>query len=408
MIVKKKVITNSNYTFLYIMLFLSFMHAIFRTNEESSISPYILLVPICYVYILKKTFRQYSVVYVIFVLLLIYNLVLTLFYNNVYNEYVGMAIHYVFLFLIFIVIKFLIDNGKFVQLFRLYKFYFYFSSITLICEIVFGFRMPNTSVSGIAAGFSWNCNEYSVGVAAFLPIYILFERNSIKKIFIIFLSLFLMYLVDSKITLFGSILGILLYLMKSIHYLRYVAIIMIPCLFLIPWQDMEIEFDGGNVFSLTELLFEPIQAIFHGETFYDTGGSIITRANAIIYAMTEWKESYFIGIGCGNTLFMMQKPQFYLKAAESIHNLPVQLLVENGITILIFYCFYLGKFFHSLFVKLTTEKDLLILLTVGCVFIGSMGSSVGIFSNYFFFANLFLSLVLYFDTKTALLKKILE
>jgi hypothetical protein len=139
----------------------------------------------------------------------------------------------------------------------------------------------------------------------------------------------------------------------------------------------------------------PISHILTLTPFEDTGGSVSTRANAIIYALLELKNSDFFGIGIGNTLVMLEKPEYMLKSAKSIHNLPIQLLVEHGIWILFIYIYLLYLFVKLLIKQNLKDIELVVYIAIPSIFIGSMGSSIGIFANYFLFVCIFLMILHY-------------
>jgi len=165
----------------------------------------------------------------------------------------------------------------------------------------------------------------------------------------------------------------------------------------LPYDSIYVRFRDYDI-SLYNLFGLPITHILSLEPFPDTGGSDTTRANAIIYGLMELKKSYFFGIGGGNSLTMLDKPEYMLKSAKSMHNLPIQLIVENGIFIFFLYLYIFISFVKCFVKQNLTKQELLIYIAIPSIFFGSMGSSIGILSDYFYFASIFL-MIIHFKTK---------
>ena len=83
--------------------------------------------------------------------------------------------------------------------------------------------------------------------------------------------------------------------------------------------------------SVRELIFKPIGNIIKLQKVPGSGGSMIDRTNAIIYGMNELVHSHFAGIGLGNSVTMLAKPEYHLLTAKSMHNLFFQIICEAGI-----------------------------------------------------------------------------
>ncbi len=381
--------------FFFIMLLLAFLHAVLRSSPESSFSVYRMLLPLSLLLISMKNYRQTIFYYVVFVILILYNLLLTYVYCNQYTHFSVMVLHYVSLFNIFLIVKYLYEKYGFEQLYNFFKAFFFLSIIVALFEYVIGFRLPNTAIyeDGSVSAFNWNQNELGTTLFSFFILYLIYEKNSIIKVLTICVYFFLNFVNDVKIVLIVSLLGVFLYLYqvwfsKRVKYiLNFFGVFLIFVLFILPYDKIFVSFRDYEI-SLETLLVRPIEHIFTLAPFPDLGESISTRANAVIYAIQEFINSNFMGIGIGNTLVMLEKPEYHMKAAKSIHNFPVQILVENGVVVLLLYLGIFAKFIKVMW-KNTTKENILAYVAIPSFFFGSMGSSVGIFSNYFYMSCLF-------------------
>lgn len=381
--------------FFFIMLFLAFLHAVLRSSPESSFSVYRMLLPFSLLLISLKNYKQTTYYYVLFVFLIFYNLILTYVYCNQYTHFVVMVLHYFSLFNIFLIVKYLYGKYGFEQLYKFFRAFFFLSIGVAILEYVTELRLPNTAIyeDGSVSAFAWNQNELGTALFSFFVLYLIYEKNNFIKIATICVYFFLNFVNDAKVVLIASVLAIFLYLhqvwfSKKVKYvLNFTGIFLIFVLFMLPYDEIYVSFRDYEI-SLEVLLVNPIEHIVTLTPFPDLGISIETRANAVIYAIQEFIDSNFMGIGMGNTLVMLEKPEYSMEAAKSIHNFPVQVLVENGFLILMFYIAVLVKFIKVMW-KNTSKKDILAYVAIPSFFLGSMGSSVGIFSNYFYMSCLF-------------------
>ena len=384
--------------FSYVLLFLSFVHAILRLNDTSSFSAYRILMPVS-LFVFFLAWKNAKIFFLGLLLLIIYNFIISVIYGAPLNHFFILTLHYISILNIFLITLFLYKKVGFE---KLYNFLFYFIVLSLLLaslEIIFQFRLPNTAIyfDGSVSAFNWNQNELGTILLSFIPLLLVYSRRLVK-ISLMIIILYIVYTNDSKLVLIGMLLAIIIYNLKKnfLEYNKYIKIyflfftlIFFISLFFIPWDDIYVSFRDYDI-SLYTLVGLPISHILTLTPFPDIGGSDTTRANAIIYALTEFSNSHFLGIGAGNTLSMLEKPQYMLKTAKSIHNLPTQLVVENGIWVLFIYLFIFYKFIHLLFKQNLNKIELTTLVAIPSIFIGSMGSAIGIFSDYFFFSSIFL------------------
>jgi len=266
--------------------------------------------------------------------------------------------------------------------------------IIAIFEIIFNFRLPNVALyyDGSVSAFNWTQNEFTTAQLGFIPFLLVLEKRLYIKIplitFILYLSFFIN---DSKIGFIGIFIAIIIYILKSFFiknkYIKLIVlgilILLIPILIIIPYNEIIIHFRNDEI-SLFNLFIDPIIRIFTFTPYLSTGGSIFDRVDGAIYAIINLIDSNMFGIGIGNTYTMLQTDTYKLATAESIHNLPLQLIVENGIFMLFVMIYLIYYFLKLLWKQTVNEYEMIQLIAIPSFLIGSLSSSGGIFSNYYF------------------------
>jgi hypothetical protein len=390
--------------FYYYLLFLSFLHAVLRLNETSSFGLYRLLMPISLI-MLAFAWKPSKYFSYLFIIVIFYNFIISLLYTNNLFHYSIMTLHYFSIYNIFLITYYLYEKDGFQKLYNFLNNFIYLTLCIAILEIIFNFRLPNTAVyyDGSVSVFNWNQNEYSTILLSFVPLFLVYQKNLFVKLIVMSTIIYIVYINDSKLVLIGIFIALVLYNLKKnileinvlIKYLMMILLFLLfVMLFFIPYDEIYIIFRDYNI-SIYELLGVPISHIITLTPFIDNGGSNVTRANAIIYGLLEFKNSNFLGIGMGNTLVMLEKPEYVLRSAKSIHNLPIQLFVEHGF-IMLFAYIYMLYIFMKLMIKQNLDSiEMVMYVAIPTILIGSMGSSVGIFSDYYFFVSIFLILLQY-------------
>jgi teichuronic acid biosynthesis protein TuaE len=327
-----------------------------------------------------------------------------LFYSADLSFYVVQTLHHISILNIFLITYYFVRANNSYKFYNFLKFFAIFSIIIAILELIFNFRLPNTAIyfDGSVSAFNWNQNELGTALIAFVPLLLVFEQSKTFKMTLIFIFIFIFFINDSKLTLIGLIVGLFFYFLKNYildlnKFIKVIFVLLVPftisILIVLPYDQIIIPFKNYNI-SLDGLLIEPLKKIINLEPFPDFGASIQTRANAIIYGVIELKNSYFLGIGSGNSLLMLGKPEYSLKSAKSMHNLPIQLIVEHGIIILFLFIAIFINFVKLLYKQNLSKVKFILFISIPTIFIGSMSSSVGIFSNYFFLSSLFFIILL--------------
>ena len=103
----------------------------------------------------------------------------------------------------------------------------------------------------------------------------------------------------------------------------------------------------------------------------------------------ELKKTAFLGIGWGNSIDMLEMPEYQLMTAKSMHNLIFQFLTEFGLFAIVCYVFL---FVWVIKCVKNIEKDniniMRVAFAVSFVLVSSQ-SSVGILSNYYMWMVVF-------------------
>lgn len=389
--------------FLFFILLLSFCHVVLRMNYDSSLSLYRVFVPILlliFLFFNKKSLFPF----VILLLLLIYNFLLSYLYCDCYENYLRFSLHYMSIFNIFMIIYYLMNKVDFYQIYSfMYKFFLVMILIALL-EIIFGFSLPNVGqyTDGSVSSFFWTQNEFTTAQLGLLPFILVLEKRLYVKVPIIVLILYIAYFInDSKIGFIGMLIAILFYsLGKVIQKNRYLPILFflliilfIVFLFIVPIEEIRINFRNDTL-TFSELLIDPINRIITLTPYEIDEGSIFGRTNATIYGLINYFNSNMLGIGIGNSYTMLTMSEYAVTSAQSMHNFPLQLLVENGIIVLFLYLFIIYYFFKILFQQKIDDYKFIQLIAIPSFMIGSLSSSGGVFSNYYFITCLFIVILL--------------
>ncbi|RLA83866.1 MAG: hypothetical protein DRG78_03120 [Epsilonproteobacteria bacterium] len=379
--------------FLFFILSFSFMHAVLRLSSTSPISLYRIFIPIILL-IFMFQYKKSLIPFMILSFLLLYNFLLTYFYCGCYKHYIQFSFHYISIFTIFLIVYYLLEKIKFSKIYNFMYSFLIFMLIIAIFEIIFNFRLPNVALyyDGSVSAFNWTQNEFTTAQLGFIPFLLVLEKRLYIKIplitFILYLSFFIN---DSKIGFIGIFIAIIIYILKSFFiknkYIKLIVlgilILLIPILIIIPYNEIIIHFRNDEI-SLFNLFIDPIIRIFTFTPYLSTGGSIFDRVDGAIYAIINLIDSNMFGIGIGNTYTMLQTDTYKLATAESIHNLPLQLIVENGIFMLFVMIYLIYYFLKLLWKQTVNEYEMIQLIAIPSFLIGSLSSSGGIFSNYYF------------------------
>lgn len=238
-----------------------------------------------------------------------------------------------------------------------------------LLEFLFGYTAPNVEQrpGAIRAIF---LNENDLCLAA-LALALYFYTSSKSTFFIAasyITAIGLSYYNKSQICLIACLILPLLKPFAS-AFSRHIQLrVFVPIILLLPVSFILLQ--GGS-------FLEPIYKIITNSPYHpaEAISSISARTNLTIWGIQAFFDSSLIGIGPGNSLTMIENRTYgeFHGAAKSLHNFPVQVVAELGISFLIVFIY--------LYRKLPYRTQLYVLYML---FI-SLSQSVGIFSNITYF-----------------------
>lgn len=227
--------------------------------------------------------------------------------------------------------------------------------------------------------------------------------------------LYFTYINDAKLSIMGAGVAVMIFVIYKLHIMRYghklgyrsffacaivLAVIGVIGLYFV---DPIMKFRDYHI-SIRELVFDAIFSILKGRLQGPelVIGSIHDRTSAIMYGIKELKRTFLFGIGFGNSIVMLQKPEYVLPFAKSMHNMIAQFMTEMGyFSFFVYYkiVIYIIKLFRH--VGASSANLLKATFAVAFVFISSQ-SSVGILANYY---TIMVTMFIFMIRDTAFLKR---
>jgi hypothetical protein len=382
-----------NIYLLSLLISAAFLHTVLRGDTDSPLSLYVILAPFCFVVFLLRA-RRFRSGLLWSLISFLYLLPVALLYSVDLVEVGIFTLHAALLGTLLMAVSSLVTHYGAPALFRLLRFWILVAIATAVIEIIFSVHLPNVNSSysnGEASAFFWNQNEFGLALAGFVPIALVFEKNFFIKVCVLATALLICYWNDAKIS--------------------FMAIIL--CVFLSVWHTCRFQYLGrAYALGVTLAVFAAFNSFFSFRmtgiansvisfdgfyndsfSFVDAGGSFSTRIYAAVFGLREWIMSYGLGIGPGNSLLLLKKQEYLLLSAKSLHNPPIQFLVEFGF-LAVFVYYQLSRYYLRLvFRPPSSPSGQLRFLAIPTYLLASTQSSIGILSNYFFAACVFFVVV---------------
>lgn len=341
--------------FIHFVLLASFGNTVLRPDIDSDVTLFRVLAPILCIYIFFKMPLGTSRIMLWFIGFAAYSTILAFSYSSDMSQFIPSIVHYAYIFLLYIVMKFyqrLLGVRFERSYFRFIGFTIVFIFLCLGFELLLGNPFPNLyfvgedDLQGLRA-FYWNQNDLAVVLCAFGWI-ILTRRNTpilIKTLYAIAAGGVLV-LNGSKSALAAFIIVIILAnahfivsrFQTGIHLAKgflAISIFLIAGLFLF-YGDLEFSTVQGT-YTLNGLFVHPIANIMALNPSGEQLGSINNRIDATIFVLIEYFRSYGAGLGPGGSWLVLTLPQYTLGGAQSPHNALLQLLVDFGYPVLLGY-----------------------------------------------------------------------
>ena len=394
-----------NHKVLYVLLVFSILNATLRLTEHGMTSVYRLLSPFVFAGIGLFCWPWFKKEITLGTIAVIYGLTVSAVFYHTISWDMWAFLGYIVILYIFVMAIYY-TTGNFTQKFL--RFLNCTTIVTLVlCWIQFFVRIPYPFLElarnpGVNV-FMNNENELAAPLACMLIIYmyLLFFKKQWKYSFLVVNIAFFLYINDAKMSMLGVFLGAAVYAAYAIYvFLRKKfdikprTLFSLMCLALVLGIALlciinpTIRFRDYTI-SLKDLALEEILDIILLRPTYGSGGSSIDRTNAIIFGIMELKKTAFLGIGWGNSIDMLEMPEYQLMTAKSMHNLIFQFLTEFGLFAIVCYVFI---FVWVIKCVKNIEKDniniMRVAFAVSFVLISSQ-SSVGILSNYYMWMVVF-------------------
>lgn len=376
----------------YIIILIAGLSTVLRPAIESKLTLFRLLLPFIFVWFLWVNPKKAGKFFLITIFFLIYSLLVSYFgrfhsFSIVFNLYYITTIFFYFYYRE--VAKACGAQAIYIFLVRLFKVLIILGYLQMMFGGVYFNTQDRYPMVNI---FFWNENEYSAVLAIFTPLYFLAAKSRLKFLWIS-AAIGLIAFNDAKLAVLALIIFFTGYAVMKLRwfklkYLGFALLGLIGSLFLFMVRDYTIEGDY-TVNFLVEDLFEHILA---QEPFVHIG-TFNARANAIILGIKELVNSWFLGIGPGNSILMMKEivvPGTERWTALSMHNFILQIITEIGVLgIFLLYCFYY-KIQKVALISTKYSRNLIWIFYISCAISISLLS--GAWSNYFYLFILLYSL----------------
>lgn len=302
---------------IYILLFISFFSAVLRPSTESPLTLFRLLIPFCLwvIYVVNslyfKNLIKFSFIFL--VIAFIQNFVTReILYPNI-NTF---SYSFLLLFCANYITNFVIISLVY-SLWYIEKERFFINSIgfaSTIAKLCIALFIVYVIMGGDNMYFNYiggNINNFGCLMTAGL-LAILFDpstKSYLKYIYIVLIPSLLLYN-DSKLALMGAILILVLYAIFRISNetskkVRKKILIVLSLIFIFVIYKFFTSSSDINGYEVESLILMPLEYIKEGQYFDESTSSIAFRTNSIVGIVQILKKSLGIGVGPGNTSFIL-------------------------------------------------------------------------------------------------------
>lgn len=319
------------------LIIVAYLNAILRLSPESSFTLFRVCLPFVFCFFAFKNINHTSKYVIFSIFLLLYSYVISyLPFNRFQNFDIIFTSHYILLPFCFLLVDFFVLLVGVDFLYLVFKRFHFIMLFLALLQFFVGGVYPNTQDrSPMVNIFFGNENEFSAVLAIFLPLFMIREKTSILKVVCVILTLFFIVYNDARLLMIGVVVFLYCYYTHISPLYRYdkglwygilgVLVVLVMALF-----SETTFFDG---YTFVDLFVDPIVRIVSLNP-YNEIGSLAVRVNAYIWGLIELRNSYFMGVGPGNTLTLMieKAPRGMIDfTAKSFHNILLQMLVELGV-----------------------------------------------------------------------------
>ncbi len=389
---------------LLLVVVIAGLSTVLRPSIDSSLTLFRVILPILMAYMALKRPRQFFIFLITSLFLTAYSIFISL-YMSRYNSFdVVFILYYIIILFLFIYVEYVNDIVGTENVYQFLKYLFFSFLILGYIQLYFGGNYPNTNDRGYAVNiFFWNENEFSATLGILLLIFFLKEKKTIITYIVMLLAFHLILYNGARLVVIAISLFIFSYYyfkipLFRIKYLGLTSIVLLLFSLALYTRDIEV-FEQTTV---QELVFYPFEHLINLDPVINIG-SINGRLNAVIFGTLELKDSYFLGIGPGNSVKMMfskvdiGQGRF---AAYSMHNFIYQIITELGILGLVL-LFLMGRFVIKNIRKNTVYPRIVIVFFYICFTI-LISILSGSFSNYFCIFMFYYSIYFFRDNITTM------
>lgn len=402
-----KLSLNIKSTICYLTLLMGVMQASLRFSDSGLSVIFRWCAPPLVLFILSHKYIFYKRELLWMVLLYIYSFAVSfIFYNHI-----NWKIHFflIFIFMDYVIVKYLYLTDENWEL----NFFKFLDITTMglvglsIFQYLTGFVFPHIPLRrhGLPTVF-WNENEVSAAIMCVGIIYLyrafFYNKSYLIRSIIVFS---VAYYNDAKLSMIGFLMAFFILCTYKIFTYKFNGckisvrvIIGLSSLLIVSaymfFSIMNYEFHfREHSYSFDVLIGNVVRALVYLEPL-NAVGSINMRANAIIYGIKELKDTFFCGIGFGNSIIMLAQDQYKMKGIMSMHNLIAEFIIEMGFIGI----YWIGKVYMKAisgisFGKVGPKDYLFFVFMIGFIFISSQ-SSGAILSNYMIWSVLFYVLLI--------------
>lgn len=370
------------------------MSTLLRPSAGSNITLFRIILPLIFLYYLKNKTKDFFNFFKISLFILIYSYLVS-HLSHYSNFNIVFLSYYILLIFYFYWVDYISKKIGFVKNSLFLKYLFYSILLLGILQYTFGGLYPNTQnrLPKIYI-FFWNENEYSSVLGCLFLIYFFIEKNNLLKFTNSVIVVLIVQYNEARLVTIAIIFFIISYFIlqmkmfqvskKSLFFYFIIFAISI-------YQLRNIYIFENN--TISDLLFYPLEHLINLEPVINIG-SLNNRLNAIIYGTIELKQSYFLGIGPGNSLDMMEniiEPGSEEWTAYSMHNVIYQTITELGVLGFILIVVLIRKIYKLK--SKSTIFPIIVIFYIALSLIVTISSSA--YTNYFFLFGFYFSFYLF-------------
>lgn len=370
------------------ILIIAGLSTILRPSIESNITLFRVVLPFLFLGFFVVNTKKAITLSVVIIVFLIYSLMVSL--AGKYHAFsVVFNLYYITVFFFYFYCEEVVRSCKPESIHRLLVYIYKTIIVLAYIQLFFGGVYFNTQDRLPAVNiFFWNENELSAVIAIFTPLFFLKSKSNFKY-FWLAAAIYMILYNDAKLALLSLIVffGGYLIIKFKVFKIRYIGFIFLGALSLILLFFLR-EYSIQGKYTIEYFLSRLANGVWTQQPLEHIG-TFNSRSNAIILGVRDLLDSYFLGIGPGNSLLMIKEivvPGTERYSALSMHNFTLQIITEMGI-------FGIGIIgFFILKVNQAAKRSYYPVNLVFLFFISSLISITllsGAWSNYFYLFILF-------------------